>query len=73
MPFQDNASLPSEIEYLLSLQAVRERAAKVFAAAQQGALVNFEYDASKMSTVSDFVIDVISVRTPSRIETIRDI
>lgn len=53
--------MDSDVQYLLSLQAVRDNAGKVFAAAKEGNLVNFEYDADKMSNVADYVIGVITV------------
>ncbi|KAI0173382.1 DUF1688-domain-containing protein [Hypoxylon sp. FL1284] len=48
-----------DIAYLLSLQAVRERAQVVFTAAREGRLNSFEYDEQRMSAVADFVISVI--------------
>ncbi|KAI1372221.1 DUF1688-domain-containing protein [Hypoxylon crocopeplum] len=47
------------IAYLLSLQAVRERAQVVLAAAREGRLHSFEFDEERMSAVADFVISVI--------------
>lgn len=48
--------------YLLSLQAVRQNAAKVFEAAKQGELNHFDYDPSRMADVANFVTDVIKAR-----------
>ncbi|KAF7716577.1 Uncharacterized protein PECH_004383 [Penicillium ucsense] len=50
----------SDIEYLKSLDAVRERAHLVLGAAEKKDLLHFDYDASKMSDVADFVEGVIS-------------
>lgn len=50
----------ADIDYLLSLQAVRERARLVFQAAQEGTLNNFEYDAEKLPAAAEFVIGVIN-------------
>lgn len=52
----------SQIDYLLSLQAVRERAQLVFKQAKQGRLNHFEYDETKMPEVADRVVALISVR-----------
>ncbi|KAK7428131.1 hypothetical protein QQZ08_005370 [Neonectria magnoliae] len=51
--------MQSDADYLLSLQAVRANAAKVLDAATKGELHHFDYDASRMSDVSDFVTGVI--------------
>ena len=58
MSSEDTAA---EIAYLLSLQAVRGRAQQVLKAAQEGSLVNFNYDAQRLSAVADFVVGVIRV------------
>ncbi|KAH8900861.1 hypothetical protein GQ53DRAFT_708734 [Thozetella sp. PMI_491] len=52
--------MSSEIDYLLSLQAVRERSARVFKFAEQGALNHFHYDPNRLQDVADFVVRVIS-------------
>ncbi|KAH8201495.1 hypothetical protein TruAng_004343 [Truncatella angustata] len=49
----------SEINYLLSLQAVRERSQLVFQAAKEGSLDSFDYDEQRMSEVAKFVINII--------------
>lgn len=49
------------ISYLLSLQAVRRRAQQVLSAAQEGSLVNFDYDGHRLPAVADFVVGVIRV------------
>ncbi|EON96768.1 putative duf1688 domain protein [Phaeoacremonium minimum UCRPA7] len=48
-----------DVAYLLSLQAVRGRAQQVLQAAQEGSLVNFNYDAQRLPAVADFVVGVI--------------
>ncbi|GAM38527.1 hypothetical protein TCE0_033f09316 [Talaromyces pinophilus] len=48
-----------EIEYILSLKAVRERAHKVLELAEQGKLTHFNYDREKLSVAADFVIGII--------------
>jgi hypothetical protein len=49
------------VKYLLSLQAVRERAQVVWQAAQAGDLSHFDLHKDKLSDVADFVISVIKV------------
>lgn len=49
----------SEITYLLSLKAVRERSRLVLQAAKEGALNSFDYDEPRMNEVSKVVIDII--------------
>lgn len=51
----------ADIEYLKSLQAVRERAQLVLKAAEQGALSHFRYNPARMPAVVDFVARIISV------------
>lgn len=53
--------LASDIEYLKSLQAVRERSRIVLDRAQKGSLNNFIYDESRMKDTAEFVAGVISV------------
>lgn len=55
----------SDVDELLTLQAVRRQARKVLAAAEKYELVNFFYDADKMPEVADFVMGVISVGVSS--------
>jgi hypothetical protein len=50
-----------DIEYLLSLEAVRERAQIVFAAAKRDELSHFTYHASKLPEAAAFVTSVINV------------
>lgn len=50
-----------DIEYLLSLEAVRERSRKVFAAAQRDELTHFTYHASKLPEAAAYVSSVINV------------
>lgn len=54
--------LTSDIEYLKSLQAVRERSRIVLDRARKGSLNNFIYDESRMKETAEFVTGVISVR-----------
>lgn len=58
--------MDKDIQYLLSLQAVRNNSRIVLAAAQRGELLHFDYDASRMNAVADFVTDVIRVRSRLR-------
>jgi hypothetical protein len=53
--------MDDQIEYLLSLEAVRERAKLVFERAKLGQLSNFEYHSERMSDVADAVVATISV------------
>jgi hypothetical protein len=50
-----------DIEYLLSLEAVRERAQIVFAAAKRDELSHFTYHADKLPEAAAFVTSVINV------------
>jgi hypothetical protein len=54
--------LASDIEYLKSLQAVRERSRIVLERARNGSLNNFIYDESRLKETAEFVTGVISVR-----------
>ena len=56
--------MTSEIEYLLSLEAVRERSRLVFAAAQRDELSHFIYHASKLPEAAAYVTSVINVSSP---------
>lgn len=56
------ADLASDIEYLKSLQAVRERSRIVLERARNGSLNNFIYDQGRMKETAEFVTGVISVR-----------
>lgn len=52
-----------EIEYILSLKAVREQAHKVLELAEQGKLTHFNYHHEKLSVAADYVIELIQVKT----------
>lgn len=49
------------IDYLLSLEAVRERATKVYNIAVDGNLNNFDYHEDRMANAADFVASLIMV------------
>ena len=51
----------SSVQYLLSLAAIRERAAIVGKAAKEGHLNNFDVDESKLQTVAEYVTETIKV------------
>ena len=51
----------ADIEYLKSLQAVRELAHLVLEAAKQDALTYFHYVPARMPTAADFVAGIINV------------
>lgn len=53
--------MDSDIEYLLSLAAVRDRANVVFALAEKGKLNHFNYEPKKLDAVADYVSNLISV------------
>lgn len=59
----------ADIEYLKSLQAVRERAQLVLQAACKDELSHFHYNAAKMSTVAEFVTGIITVRLNQKPQT----
>ncbi|KAJ5157659.1 uncharacterized protein N7482_008759 [Penicillium canariense] len=50
----------ADIEYLKSLEAVRERAHLVLGAAEKDELAHFSYDAARMSEAAEFVTSVIT-------------
>ncbi|KAJ1719245.1 hypothetical protein LPJ53_005958 [Coemansia erecta] len=52
--------MPSSIEYLKSLPAVRQRASSVYALGQSGKLQHFTLDESKLGTVADYVVSLIA-------------
>lgn len=54
------ATLESDIQYLKSLRAVRERSRIVLEAARNGGLNNFELDELRMKETAEFVAGVIS-------------
>lgn len=47
------------VSYLLTLEAVRERATKVYNAAKDGKLNHFDYDEARMADAADFVASLI--------------
>ncbi|KAJ4244415.1 hypothetical protein NW762_014543 [Fusarium torreyae] len=51
--------MDADRNYLLSLQAVRDHASKVLAAAKHGSLKHFDFNESRMSDVADFVYNII--------------
>lgn len=51
----------TDIEYLKSLQAVRERASLVLKAAEIDELTHFSYHSDKMGEVADYVTGIINV------------
>ncbi|KAG9961942.1 DUF1688-domain-containing protein, partial [Aureobasidium melanogenum] len=52
-------SSPSDREYLLTLESVREQAQHVYDAAVNGHLNNFIYDATKLDAAADYVVSLI--------------
>lgn len=50
-----------EIEYILSLKAVREQAHRVLELAEQGKLTHFNYDHKKLSVAAEYVMGIIQV------------
>ncbi|KAG9518875.1 DUF1688-domain-containing protein, partial [Aureobasidium melanogenum] len=52
-------SSPSDREYLLTLESVREQARHVYDAAVNGHLNNFIYDATKLDAAADYVVSLI--------------
>lgn len=59
--------MDSEVKYLLSLRAIRERAKIVGDVAKAGNLSHFEVREDKLDEVVDFVASVIKVGTNSSI------
>lgn len=55
--------MPSDaaVDYLLSLEAVRERAQSVLRIAEKGTLNSFDYHADRVPAVADYVIGIIDV------------
>lgn len=53
-----------DVKYLLSLQAIRDRAKIVWQAAETGQLTNFDLHKDKLDRVADFVTSVIKVCAP---------
>lgn len=56
-----SAAVSSEVEHILTLEAVRERARQVLQSAESGHLNHFDYDESRMPEVAEFVSGIISV------------
>lgn len=56
-------SSPSDREYLLTLESVREQARHVYDAAVNGHLNNFIYDVTKLDAAADYVVSLILVQT----------
>ena len=54
--------MDSEIDYVLSLQAVRERAHTVLGIARTEGLNHFQFNEGKLDDTADFVIGVIKVK-----------
>ena len=54
--------MSSEVDYLLSLRSIRERAKIVGEAAQAGKLHHFDIHDERMGEVADFVTSVVKVR-----------
>ena len=55
------SNMESNVKYLLSLRAIRERAKIVGHAAQAGKLNHFDLNEERMDDVADFVTSVIQV------------
>lgn len=51
----------ADIQYLKSLQAVRDRAHQVLGAAQSGDLSHFDYHPSRMASTAEYVAGIITV------------
>lgn len=56
--------MESQVKYLLSLKAIRERAEIVGVAAENGKLNHFDLHEAQMNDVADFVTSVIKVCGP---------
>ncbi|PKY08118.1 DUF1688-domain-containing protein [Aspergillus campestris IBT 28561] len=50
----------TDIQYLKSLQAVRDRAHQVLGAAQSGDLSHFDYHPTRMASTAEYVADIIT-------------
>ena len=57
-----------DVQYLLSLRAIRERSQIVWRAAEAGKLTNFDFHPDKLGAVADFVLSVIEVHGHSLLE-----
>jgi hypothetical protein len=60
-----SSTTDTDVSYLLGLEAVRERAQTVLRIAEAGSLNNFDYDATRMAEVTDFVVGIMQVRVPT--------
>ena len=58
--------MKSELDYLLSPRAIRERSLKLFQAAESGR-THFAYHPEKLEPVVDFVIEVIDTAHLDRV------
>lgn len=63
LPAFPKIKMGTNIEYLLSLRAIRERAAIVGDAAEAGQLNHFDLHGDRMDDVADYVTSVIKVRS----------
>lgn len=54
-------NMATDRDYLLSLEGVRDHAAKVLRAAKRNELDHFDFDESRMEAVADYVTDLIKV------------
>jgi hypothetical protein len=59
-----NVLMDPQVTYLLSLNAVRDRAKLVGEAAEAGKLSNFDVHEERLSDVADFVTSIIKVHAP---------
>lgn len=57
----NTSKMTSDYDYLLSLQAIREQAAKVYAVAKDGKLKHFDFNPDRMQNVADYVSKLIDV------------
>lgn len=57
-----------EINTLLTLQAVRTKAHRVFDLAKRNALNHFDYDPDRLDATVDYVANIIKVPTNSAIQ-----
>ena len=55
--------MESQIKYLLSLRAIRDRANLVWASAESGRLSHFEFHKERLDDVADFVLSIIQVNS----------
>lgn len=55
--------MDSRISYLLSLDAVRERASIVYDAAKRDLLTNFDFHPERLDSVADYVAGIIEINS----------